>query len=155
MGTGPGGVSAWPFRIRSGSKGGETMSAIPPKSGHCRATAGCPLCANSGHALQQFCRYSPRLLPAATSPASATTAATARAASPTASASAEAASAAVTSTSAAPSNFFKSNKRCRGVFLVEDVERRQTDIGNFFFTEEEFVMRCCVLHRHIHRRPSS
>ena len=74
MGTGPGGVSAWPFRIRSGSKGGETMSAIPPKSGHCRATAGCPLCANSGHALQQFCRYSPRLLPAATSPASATTA---------------------------------------------------------------------------------
>jgi hypothetical protein len=50
---------------------------------------------------------------------------------------------------------FKSSQRCRSVFLVEDVERRQTDVGNFFLTEEEFVMRYGVLHRHIHCRPSS
>jgi hypothetical protein len=98
-----------------------------------------------------------RLRPAATSPAAAaaTATTTAATASPAASASAEAASAAATSASAAPSNLFKSSQRCRSVFLVEDVERRQTDVGNFFLTEEEFVMRCGVLHRHIHRRPSS
>jgi len=49
---------------------------------------------------------------------------------------------------------YASLERCV-VLLVEDVEGRQADVGNFFLTEEEFVMRCGVLHRHIHCRSSS
>ena len=41
------------------------------------------------------------------------------------------------------------------ILTVEDVEGRQVDVGNFFLPEEEFVMRCGILHRHIHCRCSS
>jgi hypothetical protein len=80
------------------------------------------------------------LAPTATAPgpAAASAAATARTTSPTTSARAAPAAAA-----AAPppiGNFF-TDLRCRGVFLVEDVERRQTDVGDFLFTEKDFVIR--------------
>ncbi|MGC2410503.1 MAG: hypothetical protein WA441_11050, partial [Methyloceanibacter sp.] len=38
---------------------------------------------------------------------------------------------------------------CSNIFLVEDIERRQTDIGDFLFTESYFVARCGVLRQHI------
>src|SRR6516162_10276617 len=82
----------------------------------------------------------------------ATAAATAPAASPTAPAAME--SAATAAAPATPSDFF-ADPRHRVVLLVKDVEGRQADIGNFFLTEEEFVMGCGVLHRQIHFRSSS
>jgi hypothetical protein len=94
-----------------------------------------------------------RLAHAAASPGQATTAAApaATTASPPAPA--------ATCTSTAPTTpvvgrLYASLERCV-VLLVEDVEGRQADVGDFFLTEEEFVMRCGVLHRHIHRRSSS
>jgi len=87
-----------------------------------------------------------RLSPAAT-PATATAAATAPAASPTAPAAME--SAATATAPATPSDFFADPRHCV-VLLVKDVEGRQANVGNFFLTEEEFMMGCGVLHRHIH-----
>jgi hypothetical protein len=80
------------------------------------------------------------LAPAATTPgrAAASAAATARAASPTASAAAAPAAAAAAAP-ATPGNFL-TDLRCRGVFFVEDVERRQTDVGDFLLTEKDFVV---------------
>jgi hypothetical protein len=38
------------------------------------------------------------------------------------------------------------------IFLVEDIERRQADVGDFLFTESYFVARFSVLWRHCRRR---
>jgi hypothetical protein len=80
------------------------------------------------------------LAPAATTPgrAAAAAAAAANAASPTASAAA--APAAAAAAPATPGNFL-TDLRCRSVFFVEDVERRQTDVGDFLLTEKDFVIR--------------
>ena len=42
--------------------------------------------------------------------------------------------------------------RCSGVFLVEDIERRQSDVGDFFLTEGDDLTGCRVLQRCIHCR---
>jgi hypothetical protein len=77
---------------------------------------------------------------AATAPAqaAASTAATARAAPPTASANGASAAAAA----APPHNIgnFLTQLRCCCVFFVEDIERRQTDVGDFLLTEKDFVI---------------
>ena len=72
------------------------------------------------------------LADAATSPGPAATAATAAAAA----ASHGAASAAAAT--ATPGEFF-ADLGCYGVFLVEDIERRQADVGNFFLTQKARV----------------
>jgi hypothetical protein len=92
-----------------------------------------------------------RLAPAATSPASAATAATP--ASTTGSPSASAAARASAPTTA-PVGHLYTSLQCCVVLFVEDVEGRQVDVGNFFLTEEEFVMRCGILRWHIHCRSS-
>jgi hypothetical protein len=97
-------------------------------------------------------RTQSRLAPAAASPAGAATAATP--ASTTASPPAPAATCASTAPTTPPGRLYASLERCV-VLIVEDVEGRQVDVGNFFLTEEQFVMRCGILHRHIHRRSSS
>jgi len=82
---------------------------------------------------------------AATSPGPAaadTAAGTARATSPTAAATGAAAAAAA----AAPGNHLAELRLC-GVLLVEDVERRQADIGQLFFAEEDLLTRRGVLGR--------
>jgi len=68
-------------------------------------------------------------------PAAAAAAITAAAASPAASA---ATSAAATPTT--PGDFFAELMCCR-VFFVEDIERRQADVRDFFLTEKDFVSR--------------
>lgn len=40
----------------------------------------------------------------------------------------------------------------RSIFLVDDVERCQADVGEFFFTEYDFVGRRDLLQRQICRR---
>jgi hypothetical protein len=95
-----------------------------------------------------------RLAPAATSPASATTAAAPASTTASPTAPAAAAPAATAPAPAAPGKFFAKLRRC-SVFFVEGVKRRQTDVRNFFLTEEEFVMSRGVLHRYIHCRSSS
>ena len=78
--------------------------------------------------------------------ASATTAA---AASPTASAASAASAASVAAPPVSVSGKLYAGFGCSDIFLVEDIERRQTDISDFFFAESDFVARCGVLHRHI------
>src|ERR1700730_14864197 len=99
----------------------------------------------------------PRLTPAATSPGQAATAATAAAATASPASSAAAATTAASAaaaTSAAPCNLF-AEPVCSSVFLVEDVERPQADVGDFLFTESDFVTRRAVRRRrHIHCRPT-
>jgi hypothetical protein len=93
-----------------------------------------------------------RLAPAAISPASTATAATP--ASTTGSPPAPAGTCASAPTTPPVGRLYASLERCV-VLMVEDVEGRQVDVGNFFLTEEELVMRSGILHRHIHRRSSS
>ena len=65
------------------------------------------------------------------------TAATATAATATASAT-TATSATATATAAAPGYLHAALGRC-SIFLIENIERGQTDVGDFFFTKREFV----------------
>jgi hypothetical protein len=59
--------------------------------------------------------------------------------------------AAVTATAAASKLYAAA--RFRGVLLVEDIERRQADVGDFLFTEGDLVTRCNVRQRlHICRQ---
>jgi hypothetical protein len=84
------------------------------------------------------------LADAATTPGqtAATAAATAATASPTdAATTASAASAATaTATATAPSDLYAVLSRCR-VFLVEDIERGEADVGDFFFAERDCMTR--------------
>jgi hypothetical protein len=77
---------------------------------------------------------------AATSPASATsmptTAATAAASTATM---ASAATTATTPTTATGESYPLGGRRQSGIFLVEDIEGRQTDVGEFLLTKKEFV----------------
>src|SRR4029077_7758397 len=44
--------------------------------------------------------------------------------------------------------------RCFGVFLVEDIERREADVRNFLLIERNFGKRCVVLGRYVRYRHS-
>jgi hypothetical protein len=88
-----------------------------------------------------------RLAQAATSPRPAATPTAAAASTTSPSASAPRAASATP-----PRRFYAGIKSS---LLVKDVEGRQADVGNFFLTKEKFVMRCCILRRHIHRRSGS
>ena len=91
------------------------------------------------------------LAPAATSPgqAAASAAATAPAASPSTPATA-APAAAASAPPTAPGDFF-ADLRGYGIFLVEDVERRQTHVRNFLLAEKDLMIRRGVLRRDIRR----
>jgi hypothetical protein len=52
-----------------------------------------------------------------------------------------------TMTAAAAASQLYAAARFRGVLLVEDVERRQTDVGDFLFTEGDLMTRCNVWQR--------
>jgi len=71
-------------------------------------------------------------------PAAAAAAGAATAASPAASAATASATAAAAP--ATPGDLFAKLRR-RGVFLVEDVECRQTNVRDLLFTEKDFVIR--------------
>jgi hypothetical protein len=92
---------------------------------------------------------------AAATAASAANGNAAPAANANAASAASAASAAATAASAAAaaaSFVYQAPKRSR-VLLVEDVERRQADVGDFLFTEDDFVTRCHVrCQRSVHCR---
>jgi hypothetical protein len=75
-------------------------------------------------------------------PAAAATAATAAAGAPSASA----ASAAAASAASPPSHLL-TGLGLRGVFLVENVECREADVGELFLTEEDFLTRRGILGR--------
>jgi hypothetical protein len=47
---------------------------------------------------------------------------------------------------AAASQSYAAGSLCR-VLLVEDIERRQADVGDFLFTEGDLVTRCNVWQR--------
>src|SRR6202011_662700 len=88
---------------------------------------------------------------AAASAASATNANAAPAANANAASAAAAASAATAasaaagaSAAAAATGFLYQALKRSCVLLVEDVERRQADVGDFLFTESDFVTRCNV-----------
>jgi len=78
------------------------------------------------------------LADAATSPGPAATAATAAAAAASRGAASAAAAAAAAAATATPGEFF-ADLGCCGVFLVEDIERRQADVENFFLTQKARV----------------
>src|SRR5262249_60072336 len=84
-------------------------------------------------------RSAPSLADTANSPrqaaAAASAAATSAATAPAAAAAASAASAASAAPAASCKSFPKSRRS--GVFLVEDVERPQADVGDFFLTESD------------------
>jgi hypothetical protein len=62
--------------------------------------------------------------------------------------------AAATSATAATSASDKLNAcRDRRVFLVEHIERRQADVGDFFLTQREFVARIDMPRRDIRGGP--
>ena len=91
--------------------------------------------------------------PAASAPApSATSAAKATSAASATSAPAPSATSATTA-SATPRKFF-ADFRCSGVFLVEDIERRQIHVRDFLLIECNFVTRCSVIRRYICPRPT-
>ena len=71
---------------------------------------------------------------------------------PAASAPAPSATSATTA-SATPRKFF-ADFRCSGVFLVEDIERRQIHVRDFLLIECNFVTRCSVIRRYICPRPT-
>jgi hypothetical protein len=81
----------------------------------------------------------------------ATPAAASTAGAPSPAASAAAASAAAAAAAATLGDFIAKLGLC-GVFLVEDVERPQTDVGDFLLTEIDFVTRGGILGRHVCRR---
>jgi hypothetical protein len=83
----------------------------------------------------------PKAPSSAASAAAATAAAApaAAAASPATSAAAATAAATATSATTPPSKFLAELRF--GVFLVEDVERRQAHVRNFFLTEKDFMTR--------------
>src|SRR5215472_17156910 len=86
--------------------------------------------------------------------ASATKVATSAAkAASTTSASSTAAAAPTAPTTTPPRKFF-ADFRCCGIFFVENIERRQTDVGNFLLLESDFVTRCGVTRRYIFPRPT-
>ena len=58
-----------------------------------------------------------------------------------------------TTASATPRKFF-ADFRCSGVFLVEDIERRQIHVRDFLLMECNFVTRCSVIRRYICPRPT-
>ena len=89
----------------------------------------------------------PRYTATATAAAPATAAA-ASAASP-ASAAAATASAAAAAAPATSIGDLHARFRGRGIFLVEDIERRQADVREFFFAQRDFVARCNLLQRHV------
>jgi hypothetical protein len=77
-------------------------------------------------------------------------AAVSTAASATAAVSTAAVSAAAVSTTAFDKLQIRPSQLCG--FLVEDVERREADVRDLFFTESNFVTRHRRLRRHIRRR---
>jgi hypothetical protein len=52
-------------------------------------------------------------------------------------------------TPAAPRKFF-AHFRCSNIFLVEDIERPQTDVRDFLLIESDFVTRCCITRMYIY-----
>jgi hypothetical protein len=76
---------------------------------------------------------------AATSTAVAAVAAAATSAAPEAATSAAVAAVAAAASAAAPGEFFAELRF--GIFLVEDIERRQAYVGDFFITEKDFMTR--------------
>ena len=82
--------------------------------------------------------------PIAPKPTPTTSAATASAANANPASAASAASAATAASAAAAAAGFVYQALKSGVLLVEDVERRQADVGHFLFTEDDFVTRCHV-----------
>jgi hypothetical protein len=80
------------------------------------------------------------LADAAISPGPAAASATATAPTASPAAPAAAAPAAAATAAATPSEFF-AEPRCCGIFLVENVECRQTDVRDFLLTEKDFVGR--------------
>src|SRR5262249_62043383 len=84
-------------------------------------------------------RSAPSLADRATPPRQAAAAASAAATSAATAAAAAAAASAASAASAAPAASCKSFPKSRrsGVFLVEDVERPQADVGDFFLTESD------------------
>ena len=96
--------------------------------------------------------------PSATSAAKATSAtkeapsATKATSAPATSAPAPSATSATTA-SATPRKFF-ADFRCSGVFLVEDIERRQIHVRDFLLMESNFVTRCSVIRRYTCPRPT-
>lgn len=96
------------------------------------------------------------LAEAAGSPRQTAVAAAASTAPPASAAAAAAASAASAASAAAASASRKLYARlgCSRVFLVEDIERPQTDVGDFFLAESDFMTRYGLLRRHIRSRPT-
>lgn len=82
--------------------------------------------------------------PAAAAAAAATTA--------TPTAAAAAATTAAAAASAASVGELDARLGGSGVFLVEDIKRRQTDVGDFFFPERDFMVRCGLVRRDIPSR---
>jgi len=88
------------------------------------------------------------LTPAATSPGRAATAAAPAATAATAASPPAPATTCASAPTTPPVGHLYAILERSVILLVEDVEGRQTDVGNLFLTEEEFVMRCAILHRH-------
>ena len=65
-----------------------------------------------------------------------------------------ASSTATTTAAAATSDELYAGPQCCDVFFVEDVERRQADVGDFLLGESDFVAHSSVRRRHIRRRPT-
>jgi hypothetical protein len=69
----------------------------------------------------------------------------------TSSASSTATAAAAAATS---DELYAAGRQCSAIFFVEDIERRQADVGDFLFGESNFVAHSSVRRRHIHCRSS-
>src|SRR5262244_3585011 len=82
-------------------------------------------------------RSAPTLADTANSPRQAAAAASAAAAAATAAAAAAASAASAAAAAPAASGEFFPKSGRSGVFLVEDVERPQADVGDFFLTESD------------------
>src|SRR4051794_37364142 len=82
------------------------------------------------------------LAPAASSPGHATTAAATAAAAASAAAATSASPAA--SAAAAGASYLDAIARSSAIFLVEDIERREADVGHFLLAESGLLARCKI-----------
>jgi len=126
---------------------GRRSDLAPAASSPGRAAASPANCAaNSAAKSQAKSQANCSQANSATSAASAATASAANAnanAASAANANAASAASAASAAAAATGFLYQAPKRSR-VLLIEDVERRQADVGHFLFTERDFVTRCHV-----------
>jgi hypothetical protein len=131
-------VAATAPRYAAASDAAKTVA--PP------ADASCAPAKSKAHA-------APKTSAAAKTRAASTATAADAASTATAPSASSTATTAAAATAATPDELY-AGSQCCDVFFVEDVERRQADVGDFLLGESDFVAQSSVRRRHIRCRPT-